>query len=72
MASLRGDTVTGRLELAKGRAIVDTLVEFPLDLRVVFSNEYVDDALARRSFAEALRMAIATRDAVLPTQSSYL
>ncbi len=71
-ASLRGDTVTRRLELANGRAIIDTLVEFPLDLRVVCSNEYVDDALARRSFVEALRMAVATRDAVLPTQSPYL
>jgi len=72
LASLRRDTVARRLELAKGRAIVDTLVEFPLDLRVVFSNEYVDDALARKNFEAALRMAIATRDAVLPTQSPYL
>ncbi len=69
LASLRGDTVTRRLELAKGRAIIDTLVDFPLILRVVFNSGYVDDALVRKDYTAARRMAITTRDAVLPTQS---
>ena len=72
LASLRGDTATRRVELAKGRAIIDSLAEFPLVLRIVFNSGYVDDALVRQDVASALSMAVRTRDAVLPTQSPYL
>lgn len=72
LASLRGDTVTRRVELAKGRAIIDSLAEFPLTLRVVFNSGYVDDALVRKDVASALSMARSTRDAIVPTHSPFL
>ncbi len=72
LASLRGDTATRRVELAKGRTIIDSTAEFPLIFRVVFNSGYVDDAVARKDYVSALSMAITTRAAVLPTQSPYL
>ena len=69
LAGLRGDTAARRVALAGGRSILDTLAAFPIASRVVFSNAFIDDALARKNYVSALSMARSTRDAVLPSHS---
>lgn len=70
LASLRGDTAARRIALEHGRAILDSITDFPPSLRLVFNNTYVDDALTRRDYDAALRQAQATLNAVLPTNSA--
>jgi hypothetical protein len=70
LASLRGDSIARREAFARGARLLDSANVLPLASRVVFSSAYMDDALARRDFTDALRMATATREVALASRSS--
>lgn len=70
LASVRGDSATRREFLARGWALMDRAADVPASQRLLFSNAYIDDALARGAAVDALHAAEQTRRVLAESESA--